>query len=36
MSDDHEKVLRAAWDSFCDELKRAGEGGPAPGRSPAA
>lgn len=25
MSDDHEKVLRAAWDSFCDELKRAGD-----------
>ena len=32
MSDDHEKVLRAAWDSFCDELKRAGE---IPFRDPA-
>ncbi|MBK7252260.1 MAG: DUF1214 domain-containing protein [Gammaproteobacteria bacterium] len=23
MSDDHERVLRRAWESFCDELKRA-------------
>ena len=32
MSEGHEKVLRAAWESFCDELKRAGD---IPFRDPA-